>query len=59
MKARIVRQPSGLINGQPWPEVGEEVDLPESVVESMTEAGYFEPVVEKRPAPKGKEEKRG
>lgn len=59
MKARIVVQPSGLINGQPWPEVGEEIDLPKAAIDSMAEAGWVEAVVEKRPAPKGKEEKRG
>jgi hypothetical protein len=30
MKVRVKVQPSGLLNGSLWPEVGETVDLPES-----------------------------
>jgi hypothetical protein len=57
MKVRIVVQPTGLINGQPWAPVGEEMDLPEAVVEAMKDAGYLE-VVETRPAAKKGVEKR-
>lgn len=51
MKVRIVVQPTGLINGEPWPAAGEEVDVPEAVAEAMAGAGHVE-VVEKRPASK-------
>jgi hypothetical protein len=47
MKARIINQPSGLLNGVPWPEVGEEIDLPDAVAVSMAEAGDVEVVAEK------------
>jgi hypothetical protein len=55
MKVRVVRQPSGLYNGEPWPAAGEEMDLPQSVAEPMAETGDVEIVVETRPAPKGEE----
>lgn len=58
-KVKIVKQPSGLINTQPWPEVGETVELPDTVAEDMAEAGWVEVLkVEKRPAAKKAEEKR-
>jgi hypothetical protein len=63
MKVRIVRQPTGLINGVEWPAVGEEIDLPKSVAEPMAEVGDVEIVAETRPASKTagakKVEKRG
>jgi hypothetical protein len=68
MKARVKVQPSGLLSvegklGVPWPEVGETVDLPESVAKDMIAAGVLEEIkpakkvaakdkVEKRPASK-------
>lgn len=65
MKVRITVQPSGLFNGEPWPAVGDEADLPDVVAVDMIEAGRAEPVAEKasdkaekRPAAK-REEKRG
>lgn len=63
-KVKIKVQPTGLLNGQYWPEVGETVDLPDAVAEAMAEAGHVEPVkaadkVEKRPAPTKGVEKRG
>ena len=60
---RVKVQPSGLINGVPWPDVGEDVELPDSVAEDMAEAGWVEQVkaagkgkTEKRPASKAGEE---
>jgi hypothetical protein len=58
MKVRIVVQPTGLINGEPWAPVGEEMDIPQAVAESMAEVGHVEIVVEKRPAPKGEQRKK-
>lgn len=70
MKVRVKVQPSGLLNTQPWPEVGETVDLPDAVAEAMIGAGAVEAVkpekkaaakpakVEKRPAAKKAVEKR-
>jgi hypothetical protein len=52
VKVRVVTQPSGLLNGRPWPAAGEEVDLPADVADSMADAGAVERVVEKRPASK-------
>jgi hypothetical protein len=56
MKVRILVRPTGLVSGQPWPKVGEVVDLPEHVADGMVHSGHVEPVnetpqVEKRPAP--------
>jgi hypothetical protein len=53
MKARMKAHPSGLYNGQPWPEVGDVVDLPDHVAEGMIDAGHLERLgkVETRPAP--------
>lgn len=64
MKVRIIHQPSGLLNGQPWPEAGETIDLPDATAEGMAAVGHVEIVksaakVEKRPAPSAKVEKRG
>lgn len=59
MKVKIVKRPSGLLNTQEWPEVGETVDLPDVVAQDMAEAGWVEALkVEKRPAAKKAEEKR-
>ena len=58
MKVRIVNPPTGLINGKSWPDVGEEIDLPQVVAESMAETGQVEIVVEKRPASKARVETR-
>lgn len=59
MKVRMIKQPSGLINGYPWPAAGEEIDLPQVVAEDMAASGLVEVVVEKRPAAKKRVEKRG
>ena len=62
MKVRIVVQPTGLLNGRDWPEVGETLEVPDHVGADMCDAGIGEPVVEdkaeKRPA-KRTVEKRG
>lgn len=58
MKVRIVVRPSGLLNGRDWPEVGEEMELNDTVAEGMIEAGLLEAVTEKRPASKANVEKR-
>jgi hypothetical protein len=64
MRVRVKVQPSGLINGVPWPDVGEEVELPDSVAEDMAASGWVEHVkagkgkAEKRPASKAGEEQR-
>jgi hypothetical protein len=67
-KYKVLVQPSGLINGVPWPEVGETVELDEAVADAMVGAGHLEAVkaepkktaekVETRPAAKAGEEKR-
>lgn len=66
MKVKIKERPTGLLNGLPWPEVGELIDLPSAVAEAMESAGHVERVgksssdkVEKRPAATRKAEKRG
>lgn len=68
----VVKTPlSGLINGDPWPAVGEAIDLPEVVGDGMPElerakpkaspakkAAKSEDKVEKRPAAKADVETR-
>lgn len=58
MKVRIIQQPTGMINGAPWPAAGETIDLPDHVALGMATSGHAEPVAqkaadraEKRPAP--------
>lgn len=51
-KVRVVVRPTGCINGADWPEVGQTVEVPDVVAESMAAAGHVEVVVEKRPAPR-------
>lgn len=48
----VLVQPSGCINGQPWPEVGGTLEVAADL-SGMVEAGLLKPVkpkVEKRPA---------
>jgi hypothetical protein len=52
MKVRIKTQPSGLFNGQPWPEVGEEIDVPDVVGADLCDSGVATPVAEKAKAEK-------
>lgn len=56
MRYRVMKPVSGAINAQPWPEVGEYIDLPGETGAAMVEAGVLEPAakrktekVEKRP----------
>lgn len=45
MAVKVKVRPTGLINGQEWPEVGESVDhlnLPDDVVDGMVKAGFLE-----------------
>jgi len=70
-KFTVKVQPSGLLNGLPWPAVGETVDLPDGVAEAMVEAKHLTRVektakkaaakpddAEKRPAAKADVETR-
>lgn len=62
-KFKVKRQPSGLINGLPWPEPGEELELDDQVGQDMADAGWLEAAkaekkTEKRPASKKDVEKR-
>ena len=56
MKVRIVNQPSGLLNGLPWPAPGEVLEVSDAAGADMCASGIGEPVVEdraeKRPAAK-------
>jgi len=47
MKVRIKVRPSGLINGRDWPQVGEVIDLPETVALGMLNAQHVTAVEEK------------
>ena len=65
MKVRVVNPPTGLLNDEPWPAAGEEIDLPDAVAETMAAAGDVEVVkakpakkAEKRPAAKANVETR-
>lgn len=55
MKVRVKARPTGTINGQPWPEVGDTIDLPEVVVEGMGD--YVEPVKPEKKAEEKRETK--
>lgn len=52
MKVEIIVRPSGLLNGQPWPEVGETIDLPKVVADDMIRVGHAKAVGGAKPAPK-------
>lgn len=62
MKCKILVRPTGAYNGAVWPAVGETIDLPDAIAESMAAAGDVEivkaaakttePKVETRPASK-------
>lgn len=52
MKVKILTRPTGLLNGEEWPKVGETVDLPDSVAEDMVKAGHVEKVAAKKAAAK-------
>lgn len=58
-KYRVLVQPSGLINGTPWPAVGGVIELPAVVGEVMPElVAADESTEECRPAPTAGVEKR-
>jgi hypothetical protein len=42
MKVKILVRPSGAFNGEVWPEVGETMDLPETVAKGMAATGHVE-----------------
>jgi hypothetical protein len=42
MRVTITRQPTGLLNGAPWPGRGGVVELPDHVAETMRDAGLVE-----------------
>jgi hypothetical protein len=52
MKVRIKVQPSGLLNGVPWPAEGEEIDLPDVVAADLCASGAATPVAAKKAAEK-------
>lgn len=39
MKVQIKNRPSGAYNGEPWPEKGETIDLPEHIAEGLLATG--------------------
>lgn len=60
MKFTVKTPLSGMINGAPWPEVGEAIDLPEVVGDGMPELERAKPKAApaKKAAPSEKVEKR-
>lgn len=55
MKVRMLTHIGGTRNGESWPSIGGEIDLPDLEGADMCAAGYAEPVAaapepEKRPA---------
>ena len=48
MKVKVLVHLTGLIDGQPWPEVGGEIDLNDVVAADLIEAGYVEKAAGKR-----------
>ena len=56
MKVQIKVRPTGAYNGQPWPQIGEQIELPDHVAVGMLASGLvtavaIEEPVEQRPAP--------
>jgi hypothetical protein len=47
VKVRMKVGVSGSRNGRPWPDIGEEVTLPDQEGKEMCESGMAEPVAEK------------
>jgi hypothetical protein len=48
MNVRIRVQPTGLLNGKPWPAVGDTIVVPDVVAVDLLNANVAEPVEEKR-----------
>jgi hypothetical protein len=46
MKVRIVNRPTGLLNGRDWPDVGEVLEVEDSVGADMCSAGIGTPEVD-------------
>lgn len=46
MKVRIVKRPTGLLNGRDWPEVGGELEVTDEVGADLCASGIGVPVVE-------------
>ena len=63
MKVRMKAGLTGTRNGEPWPDRGEVIDLPEQEARDLIHSGIAEPVVEdkveKATAPKGEQRSRG
>ena len=51
-KYTVKAPPSGLFNGQPWPEAGKTVELAEEVGEGMVTSGILEKKGAAKPAKK-------
>ena len=51
MKVRITQQqPAGaVLHGQPWPDEGEEIDLPTTLAAHLVASGVAEEVAEPKP----------
>jgi hypothetical protein len=54
MKIRITQQqPDGaMLDGQPWPDEGEEIDLPTAQAAHLVASGVAEDVTDAEPKPK-------
>ena len=54
MKVRMVNPPTGLLNGLPWPDAGDELEVTDAHGADLCASGVAVPVVEdrseKRPA---------
>lgn len=56
MRVRVLVQPTGLFNGELWPEPGGELDIHEDAARPMIDGGWLEevkaeaPKTEKRPS---------
>lgn len=44
MKIKMTMQPTGLLNGEPWPEVGEEIEVHDVVAVDLLNAGMADAV---------------
>lgn len=52
MKVRMKVQPTGLLNGRDWPEVGDEIEVPDVVGADLCASGAAVPVAAKKAAEK-------
>lgn len=60
MRIRITQQqPAGaMLDGVPWPDEGEEIDLPTAQAAHLVASGVAEEVIEAEPKPKGRRKPR-